>query len=351
MAEEEQSGTKRKEAPTSSAIVAVPNKKARTDSSAIIAIDERTSDLHAPIMLLEGHQADVSVVKFSPDGQSLASAGADRQILLWEVYGECTNYDVLKGHKNVILELMWSLDNGSLFTASADKTAAVWDVQRAKITKRMTEHTSYVSSICPSKDAQTCVTCSDDGTAKLWDVRVRASQLTLAHQYPLTAVCFDEKSEQVFTGGTDNLIHAWDIRKPNAEAFRLLGHSDTITCIRLDPVGSYLLTNSMDKDIRVWDIRPFAPLQRCVKTFQGAQHNFEQTLIKCNWSANALLIGAGSSDRMVYIWDTTSRQIKYKLPGHNGTVNEVSFHPREPIIASCGSDAKIYLGEIERPIV
>lgn len=35
--------------------------------------------------------------------------------------------------------------------------------------------------------------------------------------------------------------------------------------------------------------------------------------------------------RFVYIWDTTSRRILYKLPGHAGSVNEVSFHPEEPI--------------------
>jgi len=301
---------------------------------------------------LEGHQAELHAVKFSPDGQSLASVGTDKQILLWEVFGDCNNYDVLKGHKNAILELCWSQDSESLFTASADKTGAQFDVNKAKIVKRMGEHTSYVSSITSAKNnLQTCATCSDDGTAKIWDTRVKASSLTLPHSYPLTAVCFDNKAENVFTGGIDNLVHCWDVRKPNTEVFRLLGHSDTITCLRLDPYGSYLLSNSMDKDLRVWDIRPYAPVQRCVKIFNGAQHNFEQNLIKCNWSSDGSLIGAGSSDRMVYIWDTTNRQIKYKLPGHQGTVNEVCFHPKEPIIASCGADAKIYLGEIEKSLL
>ena len=42
-------------------------------------------------------------------------------------------------------------------------------------------------------------------------------------------------------------------------------------------------------------------------------------------------MSAGSSDRLVYIWDTTSRRPIYKLPGHAGSVNEVDFHPTEPI--------------------
>ncbi|KAM3248418.1 hypothetical protein P3L10_010187 [Capsicum annuum] len=49
---------------------------------------------------------------------------------------------------------------------------------------------------------------------------------------------------------------------------------------------------------------------------------------------------------MVYVWDTTSRHILYKLPGHTGSVNECVFHPNEPIIESCSSDKQIYLGEI-----
>ena len=37
------------------------------------------------------------------------------------------------------------------------------------------------------------------------------------------------------------------------------------------------------------------------------------------------------SSRFVYVWDTTSRRTLYKLPGHAGAVNEVAFHPEEPI--------------------
>lgn len=49
----------------------------------------------------------------------------------------------------------------------------------------------------------------------------------------------------------------------------------------------------------------------------------------------------------MYIWDVTSRRILYKLPGHNGSVNDVDFHPNETIIVSGSSDKQIYLGEIE----
>ena len=34
----------------------------------------------------------------------------------------------------------------------------------------------------------------------------------------------------------------------------------------------------------MWDMRPFAPANRCTKVFTGHQHNFEQNLLKCDWS-------------------------------------------------------------------
>ena len=59
-------------------------------------------------------------------------------------------------------------------------------------------------------------------------------------------------------------------------------------------------------------------------------------------------VTGGSADRMVYVWNSSTRQIEYKLPGHNGSVNDAVFHPKEPIIASASSDKQIYLGELSK---
>lgn len=59
------------------------------------------------------------------------------------------------------------------------------------------------------------------------------------------------------------------------------------------------------------------------------------------------VVGVASSDCLVYAYDTATGDIKYRLPGHGGSVNEVAFHPTEPIIGSCSSDMSVYLGEID----
>merc|ERR1711879_342979 len=125
-----------------------------------------------------------------------------------------------------------------------------------------------------------------------------------------------------------------------------------------------VLTNAMENTLRVWDIRPFAPEERCVKIITGhqfalksprerarltnrLQHNFEKNLLHCKWSPDGAMVAAGSADRFVYVWDTATRRILYKLPGHLGSVNDVDFHLIEPIVLSASSDKSIYLGEFE----
>ncbi len=48
-------------------------------------------------MLLTGHGGEVFTVKFSPDGEVVASGSHDRQILLWRTFEECENFMQISG--------------------------------------------------------------------------------------------------------------------------------------------------------------------------------------------------------------------------------------------------------------
>lgn len=73
---------------------------------------------------------------------------------------------------------------------------------------------------------------------------------------------FSDGADKIFSGGIDNDIKVWDLRK-NEVAMKLQGHTETITSMQLSPDGSYLLTNSMDCTLRIWDMRPYAPQVHC----------------------------------------------------------------------------------------
>lgn len=83
-----------------------------------------------------------------------------------------------------------------------------------------------------------------------------------------------------------------------------------------------------------------------MRSLEGAPQSFEKNLHRATWSADGERIAAGSGDRTVVIWDAKSGRLDWKLPGHVGSVNDVSFSPTEPIIASASTDRKILLGEL-----
>uniref|UniRef100_A0A8C2H7G8 Small nuclear ribonucleoprotein 40 (U5) n=1 Tax=Cyprinus carpio TaxID=7962 RepID=A0A8C2H7G8_CYPCA len=288
----------------------------------------RSSSLQAPIMLLSGHEGEVYCCKFHPNGATLASSGYDRLILLWNVYGDCENYATLKGHSGAVMELHYNTDGSLLFSASTDKTVCVWDSETGERVKRLKGHTSFVNSCFPARRGpQLACTGSDDGTVKLWDIRKKASVHTFQNTYQVLSVTFNDTSDQIISGGIDNDIKVWDLRQ-NKLIYSMQGHGDSVTGLSLSADGSYLLSNSMDNSGK----------HKCLCA---------KNLLRCSWSPDGSKIAAGSADRFVYIWDTTSRRIVYKLPGHAGSVNEVVFHPEEPIVLSGSSDKRLYIGEIQ----
>jgi len=312
----------------------------------MIAMQKKHS-LKGPIMLLTGHDGEILTSKFHPSGTAFASAGNDRSIYLWSTRGDCENYAILKSaHSNSILDLQYSSDGERLFSCSADKTVIVWDNHTGCRVKKLRNHQSYVNAISAAPgDPNLLVSVSDDRHVNVWDLRKRRCAVSFADKYQLTAVAINKSNDQIMVGGIENSINVWDLKRGGLH-YSMHGHLDTITGLAVSPDGHHLLSNSMDNTLKSWDIRPFAPNNRMERTFLGHQHNFEKNLLRCSWSPNGNMVTAGSSDRMVYIWSFNSCDILYKLPGHRGSVNEVVFSPREPLVLSCSSDKQMYLGEI-----
>lgn len=308
--------------------------------------------LKGPIMLLTGHDGEIFTSRFHPNGTAIASAGSDRSIYLWSTRGDCENYAILKAaHSNSIIQLEYSNDGERFFSCSADRTVTIWDSATGCRLKKLRNHQSYVNSISAApSDPNLLVSVGDDCHINIWDLRTRKCVLSFKDKYQLTAVSFNKNSDQVFAGGIENLINSWDIKRGGIH-YSMPGHLDSITGLSLSPDGHHLLSNSMDNTLKSWDVRPFAPANRLEKTFLGHQHNFEKNLLRCSWSPNGNMVSAGSSDRNVYIWSFHTCDILYKLPGHRGSVNEVSFSPKEPLVLSCSSDKQIYLGEIDYNLI
>lgn len=267
-------------------------------------------------------------------------------LVLWNT-ANWVNFGLLRGHSNAILDLDLLPDGNHLLSASADKSIIYWDTETGKAIKRYRAHSSYANTVSALKshNGNMFVSGSDDSACKIWDLRSKACSTNFKCHYPVLSACFNLTGDQVFTAGLDNVIKVWDVRTESV-LYSLEGHNDTVTGIKLSPDGDYLCSNSMDNTCKVWDVKPYSKMRE-YRNFFGHQHGLDRNLLRCAWSPIGNYVSCGSADHNVFVWNVEKNSIEYKLPGHKSGVNDIAFHPTEPILASAGSDKVVYLGEIE----
>ncbi|UNI15485.1 hypothetical protein JDV02_002014 [Purpureocillium takamizusanense] len=317
-------------------------------SNALVQTVPRTSGLQSPVMELTGHSGEIFAAKFDPTGNLIASGSMDRSILLWRTYGDCENYGMLKGHKGAVLDLQWSRDSEILYSASADTHLASWDLTSGARIRRYIGHEEVINTMDVSKRGEELlISGSDDCTIGIWDPRTKNAVDYIETDFPITALAMSQAGNEIFSGGIDNDIRVWDLRKKSV-VYSMLGHSDTVTSLRVSPDSQSLLSYAMDATVRTWDIRPFAPTERHIRTLDGSNAGMEKNLLGASWDAEGKKIAAGSGDGTANVWSSETGKLLYKLPGHRGTVNCAEFAPsKEPILLTASSDRKMLLGELK----
>jgi Prp8 binding protein len=120
---------------------------------------------------LTGHGGEVLTLGYNNTGNLLATAGMDKQVLVWDCKDSYSNILNLKSHTNAVISLSWSYTD-HLVTGSADKTICNWDIETGKLSRKYKGHTSIIQSVsCPKKTRELIASVGDDGALRIWEQR------------------------------------------------------------------------------------------------------------------------------------------------------------------------------------
>ncbi|XP_036310782.1 POC1 centriolar protein homolog B isoform X6 [Pipistrellus kuhlii] len=198
----------------------------------------------------------------------------------------------------------------------------------------------------------------------------------------ISSECLDYNSPDnnpTATASWDTFLMLWHF-KPQARAFRYVGHKDVVTSVQFSPLGNLLASASRDRTVRLWipDKRGkssefkahTAPVRsvdfsadgqylatasedKSIKVWNMYRQRFLYALcrhthwVRCaKFSPDGRLIVSCSEDKTIKIWDTTSKQCVSNFSDSVGFANFVDFSPNGTCIASAGSDHTVKIWDI-----
>ncbi|MFZ4826718.1 MAG: TIR domain-containing protein [Phototrophicaceae bacterium] len=210
-----------------------------------VASGERVFNSHLP----RGSTYDMA---FSKNGDYLLASSPESGVVVWETQGWEQRKDLRFDPEAFVFGL--STDQTRLALESAEGSIDLYDFNTGTFDTRLADRVQSIWSMNYSPNDQYLASGLSSGQVVIWDVEQRLSSFILsAHQGEVSQVIFTPDSRKIVSASWDESMILWDAL--TGEKLRhLLGHQDKISSLAMSRDGEQIVTAGFDGTVYLWDL-------------------------------------------------------------------------------------------------